>query len=153
MEERILEIVFYLVEHVRNHNGQIGPFRTISKDLKSRGFTDSEISSAYSWFLEELQRDGGRIQPVEKSPASVRVLSPQEMQHFTPEAAGLLLQLFRFRLVSAAQFERIVDKSMMLGGEIIDLAVMKVIAARYVFSSGTAVDLNWFNVDGSETIN
>jgi uncharacterized protein Smg (DUF494 family) len=153
MEERILEIVFYLVEHVRSHNGQIGPYRTISKDLKSRGFTDSEISSAYSWFLEELQRDGGKIQPLEKSPASVRILSSQEMQHFTPEAAGLLLQLLRFRLVSQAQFERIVDKSMMLGGEVIDLAVMKVIAARYVFSSGTTVDLNWFNVDGNETVN
>ena len=153
MEEKILEIVFYLVEHVRSHNGQIGPFRSISKDLKSRGFTDSEISSAYSWFLEELQKEGGRIQPIEKSPASVRVLSAQEMQHFTPDAAGLLLQLLRFRLVTPAQFERIVDKSMMLGGEVIDLPVMKVIAARYVFSSGATVDLNWFNVDGNEAIN
>ncbi len=153
MEERILEIVFYLVEHVRSHNGRMGPFRSISRDLKSRGFTDSEISSAYSWFLEELQREGGRIQPLEKSPASVRVLSPHEMQHFTPEAAGLLLQLLRFRLITAAQFERIVDKSMTLGSEVIDLPVMKIIAARYVFSSGAAVDLNWFNVDGSEAIN
>ena len=153
MEEKILEIVFYLVEHVRSHNGRMGPFRAISKDLKSRGFTDSEISSAYSWFLEELQKEGGRIQPLAKSPASVRVLSAQEMQHFTPDAAGLLLQLLRFRLVTPAQFERIVDKSMMLGGEVIDLAVMKIIAARYVFTSGNTVDLTWYNIDGSETIN
>ncbi len=153
MEERILEIVFYLVEHVRSHNGQIGPYRAISKDLKSRGFTDSEISSAYGWFLEELQKEGGRIQSMDKSPVSVRVLSQQEMQHFTPEAAGLLLQLLHFRLITPAQFERIVDKSLMLGSEVIDLPVMKVIASRYVFSSGNTVDLNWFNVDGNETIN
>ena len=153
MEERILEIVFYLVEHVRNHNGQIGPFQTISSDLKSRGFTESEISSAYSWFLEEIQKEGGKIHPLEKSSQSVRVMSPQEMQHFTPEAAGFLIQLLSFQLISPAQFERIVDKSFMLGNEIIDLPVMKVIAARYVFSSGTSLDLNWFNFDGSETIN
>ena len=153
MEERILEIVFYLVEHVRSHNGQIGPFQTISHDLKSRGFTDSEISSAYSWFLEEIQRDGGRIQPFEKSPQSIRVLSPDEMSHFTVDAAGFLLQLLRFRLITPAQFERVVEKSFMLGGEVIDLPVMKVIASRYVFSSGTSVDLNWFNLDGSETVN
>ena len=153
MEERILEIVFYLVEHVRSHNGQIGPFQTISRDLKSKGFTDSEISSAYSWFLEELQREGSRLQPLEKSAKAVRVLSPEELSHFTVDAAGFLIQLIRFRLISPAQFERIVEKSFLLGGEVIDLPVMKVIASRYVFSSGTSVDLNWFNLDGSETVN
>lgn len=153
MEERILEIVFYLVEHVRSHNGQIGPFQMISRDLKSRGFTDSEISSAYGWFLEELQKEGGKIQPLDNSSQSVRIMSPQEMQHFTSDAAGFLIQLLRFKLITPSQFERIVDKSFLLGSEVIDLPVMKVIATRYVFASGTTVDLNWFNVDGSETVN
>jgi uncharacterized protein Smg (DUF494 family) len=153
VEERILEIVFYLVEHVRSHGGQVGPFQTISRDLKSRGFTDSEISSAYGWFLEELQKEGGKIQTLDHPAQSVRVMSPQEMQHFTPDAAGFLIQLLRFKLISPSQFERIVDKSFLLGGEVIDLPVIKVIASRYVFSSGAAVDLNWFNLDGNETVN
>ncbi len=153
VEERILEIVFYLVEHLRSHNGQIGPFNVISKDLRSRGFTDSEISSAYGWFLEEMQKEGGRISPTVGSAQSFRVLSPLELEHFTPDAAGFLIQLLRFRLISPGQFEKIVDKAFLLGSEKIDLPVMKVIAARYVFSSGTAVDLNLFNLDGSEVVN
>lgn len=153
MEERILEIVFYLVEHLRSHNGQIGSFGTISKDLRSRGFTDSEISSAYGWFLEELQKDGGRINPNTGSTQAVRIMSPLEMDHFTPQAAGFLIQLLNFRLISPGQFERIMDKAMLLGSEKIDLPVMKVIASRYVFSSGTAVDLTMFNIDGSEVVN
>jgi len=153
MEERILEIVFYLVEHLRSHNGQIGPFRAISKDLKSRGFTDSEISSAYGWFLEELQKEGGKVNPNSSSSQAVRIMSQLEMEHFTPNAAGFLILMLRFRLISPAQFERIVDKAFLLGTEKIDLPVMKVIASRYVFSSGTSVDLNLFNIDGSEVVN
>ncbi len=153
MEERILEIVFYLVEHLRSHNGQIGPFTAISSDLKSRGFTDSEISSAYGWFLEELQRDSGRINPAQSSQQSVRVMSDAELEHFTPDAAGFLIQLLRFRLISPAQFEKIVDKAFLLGDEQIDLPVMKVIASRYVFASGASIDLNLFNLDGSEIVN
>jgi hypothetical protein len=30
---------------------------------------------------------------------------------------------------------------------------MKVIASRYVFSTGAAIDLNLFNIDGDETVN
>lgn len=153
MEERILEIVFYLVEHIRSHNGEIGPFKAISRDLKSRGFTDSEISSAYGWFLDELQKDGGKIHTGRDSRDAVRVLSRAELEQFTPEAAGFLIQLLRFNLISPAQFERIVDKAFLIGNEEIDLPVMKVIASRYVFSSGATVDLNLFNIDGNETVN
>ncbi len=153
MEERILEIVFYLVEHIRAHNGEIGPFRNISRDLKSRGFTDSEISSAYGWFLDELQKEGSKFHVGRDARQAVRVLSSAEMEQFTPEAAGFLIQLLRFSLISPAQFERIVDKAFLIGNEKIDLPVMKVIASRYVFSSGAAVDLNLFNIDGDETVN
>ncbi len=153
MEERILEIVFYLVEHIRSRNGDIGPFKTISQDLKSRGFTDSEISSAYGWFLDELQKDTSKIQTGRDSRQAIRVLSSAELEQFTPDAAGFLIQLLRFNLISPVQFERIVDKAFLVGNEKIDLPVMKVIASRYVFSTGAAIDLNLFNIDGSETVN
>jgi len=153
MEERILEIVFYLVEHIRSHNGEIGPFKNISRDLKSRGFTDSEISSAYGWFLDELQKEGSKFHGSRDSRQAVRVLSSAELDQFTSDAAGFLIQLLRFGLISPAQFERIVDKAFLIGNEKIDLPVMKVIASRYVFSTGAAVDLNLFNIDGDETVN
>lgn len=153
IEERILEIVFYLVEHTRNHKGRVGPFKSISRDLKNLGFTDSEISSAYSWFLDELQKEGGKINPAAKTSGSVRVLSPEEMHNFTPDAAGFLVQLLQMQLINSSQFERILERSFLIGPEQIDLPVIKAIASRYVFSSGAAVDLNWFNVDESEDIN
>jgi len=76
-----------------------------------------------------------------------------ELQYFTPEAAGFLLHLKQFNLLSASQFERILERAILLGNGMIDLPVIKVIAARYIFNSGTAVDLNWFNIDGTEAVN
>ena len=75
------------------------------------------------------------------------------MAHFEPAAAGYLIQLLRFKLISSSQFEKIIDRGMLLGENKIDLPVLKSIAARYVFAAGTTVDLHWFNIDGSETIN
>jgi uncharacterized protein Smg (DUF494 family) len=153
MEERILEIVFYLVQLARDRDGRIGPFETISRDLKSLGFTDSEISSAYGWFLDEMQKEDGRINPMPNRSQSVRVLSSDELQNFTSEAAGFLLQLLQLQLVSPAQFERIIEKSFLLAPDRIDLPMVKAIAARYVFASGSAIDLHWFNIEGDEVVN
>lgn len=153
MEERILEIVFYLVQHARVHKGRIGPFRSISRDLKNLGFTESEISSAYSWFLDELQKEGGKIDTSPRMTESVRVLSAEEMENFSPDAIGFLMQLVQMQLLRQSQFENIVERSFLVGPEQIDLTTAKVIASRYVFSTGKAVDLTWFNVEDDETIN
>lgn len=153
MEERILEIVFYLVQRAKDHNGRVGPYDAISRDLKSLGFTESEISSAYGWFLDEMQKEGGKINPLPRSSQSVRVMSPDELQNFTTDSAGYLLQLLQLQLISASQFERIVEKAFMVAPDRIDLQMMKAIAVRYVFTSGSAVDLNWFNVEDDEVVN
>lgn len=153
MEERILEIVFYLVQHARDHKGRVGPFRSISRDLKSLGFTDSEISSAYGWFLDELQKEGGKINPVARATESVRVLSAEEVDNFTSDAAGFLMQLVQMQLLKPAQFENILERSFLVGPDRIDLATAKVMASRYVFSTGAVVDLTWFNVEDDEVVN
>jgi uncharacterized protein Smg (DUF494 family) len=153
MEERILEIVFYLVQHARDHQGRISPYRLVSRDLKNLGFTDSEISSAYGWFLDEMQKEGGRINPALKASESVRVLSAEEMDNFTVDAVGFLIQLVQLRLLTPIQFERIVDRSFLIGPDRIDLPTAKAIASRYVFSSGAAVDLTLFNIEDDEVVN
>jgi len=104
-------------------------------------------------FSEQVQKEGSKFHGSRDSRQAVRVLSSAELDQFTSDAAGFLIQLLRFGLISPAQFERIVDKAFLIGNEKIDLPVMKVIASRYVFSTGAAVDLNLFNIDGDETVN
>ena len=47
--------------HIRDTQGQVESFDDISADLRSQGFTDSEISYAYSWVIDHIQSE---VQPL-----------------------------------------------------------------------------------------
>jgi uncharacterized protein Smg (DUF494 family) len=152
--DRILEIVFYLVQYVRSHDGTLAHLDDISRSLKNLGFTDSEISSAYGWFLEEVQSRGekfifsndiGKIAP--------RVFSELERQQIVTEAQGYLIQLYQMGLLNEDDFEQVVERALMMSPDKIDLEAMKMLASTVLFGSvAPNLDLNWFNVSGDETI-
>ncbi len=153
MEDRILEIVFYLVQYVRSHDGMLAHLDDISRSLKNLGFTDSEISSAYGWFLEEVQsrsekfvfsNDVGEVPP--------RVFSELEKQQIVTEAQGYLIQLYQMGLLCEDEFEQVVERALMMSPDKIDLEAMKMLASTVLFGSvAPNLDLNWFNVSGDET--
>jgi len=152
--ERILDIVFYLVQYVRTHNGSLAHLDDISKSLRNLGFTESEISSAYGWFLEEVQsrsekfvfsNDIGNCQP--------RVFSELERQQIEPAAQGYLIQIHQMGLLSEEEFEMTIERAMMLAPEQVDVAGMKMLTSTVLFSGASPnMDLNWFNVSGDETV-
>ncbi|MBU1318869.1 MAG: DUF494 domain-containing protein [candidate division Zixibacteria bacterium] len=154
MGERILDIVFYLVQYVRTHNGSLAHLDDISKSLRNLGFTESEISSAYGWFLEEVQsrsekfvfsNDIGNCQP--------RVFSELERQQIEPAAQGYLIQIHQMGLLSEEEFEMTIERAMMLAPEQVDVAGMKMLTSTVLFSGASPnMDLNWFNVSGDETV-
>jgi len=153
--DRILEIVFYLVQHVRSHNGSLARLEDISRSLRNLGFTDSEISSAYGWFLEEVQSRSERFlfatDRVERLP---RVFSDIEKQQFAVSAQGYLIQLYQMGLVDEEEFEQVIERGMMMAPEYVDLAAIKMLASSVLFGGvPTNMDLNWFNVSGDETVN
>jgi uncharacterized protein Smg (DUF494 family) len=153
--DRILEIVFYLVQHVKSHNGSLARLEDISKSLRNLGFTDSEISSAYGWFLEEVQsrsekflfsNDSGKMPP--------RIFSEIEKQQFSIDAQGYLIQLYQMGLVNDEELEQVVERGLMMAPEYVDLEAVKMLASTVLFGNvPVALDLNWFNVSGDETIN
>lgn len=155
MGDRILEIVFYLVQHVRSHNGSLARLEDISKSLRNLGFTDSEISSAYGWFLEEVQsrserflfsNDSGQMPP--------RIFSEIEKQQFSIDAQGYLIQLYQMGLVNDEELEQVVERGLMMAPEYVDLEAVKMLASTVLFGNvPMALDLNWFNVSGDETVN
>jgi Smg protein len=153
--ERILEIVFYLVQHMKNNNGAVMHLDDISRSLKNMGFSENEISSAYGWFLEEVQTRGSQS-ILEESNVSFapRVFSETEKQVFTTEARGFLVQLYQLGLLNAEQFEAIIDRVHVLEPTIIDVKSLKIIASSIIFDRASRNwDLNWFNISGEETAN
>jgi len=152
--DRILEIVFYLVQYVRSHDGTLARLDDISRSLKNLGFTESEISSAYGWFLEEVQsRSEKFVFSSDIGTMPPRVFSELEKQQIVTEAQGYLIQLYHMGLLNEDEFEQVVERALMMSPDKIDLEAMKMLASTVLFGNVPAnLDLNWFNVSGDETI-
>ena len=52
MNERVVEILIYLMTEIRENRGGMEQVDGISKDLKQQGYTENEINAAFSWLFE-----------------------------------------------------------------------------------------------------
>jgi uncharacterized protein Smg (DUF494 family) len=129
------------MSHIRDHQGQLDNLDDISSYLKSNGFTENEISSAYSWVLDQMQADSQFLHQNNNSEGSLRVLSEQERRLFTSEALGYLWQLNHLGLINNAQMELILDRGSLLGTVPVDLGQLKLIIGSMLFREYDEVDL------------
>lgn len=133
MEDKVLEIVVLLMSHIRENQGQLDNLEDISDSLKSQGFTDNEISSAYSWVLDQLQSDSQFLSGVTHPSASFRILTNDERHLFTTEAVGYLLQLRYLGLLSNRQLELVIERAALVGPPPVDLEQIKIVLGTVLF--------------------
>jgi uncharacterized protein Smg (DUF494 family) len=139
VQDRILEIVVYLMNQLNEHQGNLVSIDEMSADLRSMGFTDNEISSAYSWLLKHFEDypDSFSIKGKDIGKRSIRVLSDVERKIISPGAYGYLLQLRHLGLLTAEQLEMVLDRCMLFGGGMVEVDEMKVLASTALFDLGT----------------
>ncbi|HDL04821.1 MAG: hypothetical protein DRP46_00165 [Candidatus Zixiibacteriota bacterium] len=133
MGNRVLEIVVFLMSHIKDHQGQLENLEDVSSYLKSNGFTDNEISSAYSWVLDQIQSDSQFVLEDGQSNISTRILTEQERRHFSSDAIGYLLQLRYLGLISDGLMEVILERATLMGSTAIDLEQLKIIIGALLF--------------------
>jgi uncharacterized protein Smg (DUF494 family) len=109
MNERIIEIILYLVTRLQKND-------TIEQTdvavLTEDGYSDAEIGAAFRWISGEEQP--AEI-PNETSNISHRVLHRDERVLFEPPAWGLLQQFVALGIITNAQLEDIIDNAMLVG--------------------------------------
>lgn len=134
MSERILEIVIFLMDYMRTNQEQLSDSDNFSGTLRSMGYTDTEISSAYFWLLnrfdhapEELFADFPTISH------STRILSEPERMQLTTEAHGLLLKLQQLSLIDEEDVETILERLTLFGAEPVSAEQIKLVASSIVF--------------------
>jgi len=151
VESKILEIVVYLIDHLRENEGQISDMDDVSSDLRSMGYTDNEISSAYSWVLERYGTgDKLYYSDFPEDHSSLRILSHAERYQFEADAYGFVLKLMNLGLIDDEQFEMILDRGSMLGSRPVTEEQVKLIASSFVFSDSTDLDnFSWVDRDDS----
>ena len=93
MNERIIDIILYLVTQIR----QKTPIEQIDiKRLVSDGYTDAEIGAAFSWLADRT--DYGQYDPLTRPRTTFRVLHESERMLFRQDAYGYMLQLVEIGL-------------------------------------------------------
>lgn len=136
MNERVVEILVYIMKEIKSTEHGIGKLDILSEELAQKGYTENEISSAFSWLFDkikdnfdELVKNTGTILP-----SSFRVLHEVEKMIIEPEAYGYLLQLKALGLLDETETEQMLEQALMLGSSRVTLQDMKTIVASTLFN-------------------
>ena len=152
MQEKIVEIFVYLIGELRNNI----PINDIDLSvLSKKGYSATEISTAFNWLFEKIS-DGENIitDITPSSPHSHRVLHDVERSVINAEAYGYMIQLRELGLITEMDIEVLIDRIMMSGYPTIDLHEVKSMVAQLMaesddsFNTGSRTMLG-----GKDTIN
>ncbi len=137
MNERVVEILVFLMSQIRANNGTIERLDGVSRELLNQGYTENEINAAFSWLFEKMEMDQEEMldeQEVELNKA-FRVLHDAEKVVIRPEAHGYLIQLKELGIISLVDMEQIIERAMMLGESSVSADDIKSLVVSYLFSS------------------
>jgi Smg protein len=130
MQERIVEILLYLVNELRS-NKRLSDVDVSS--LTRDGYTQSEISSAFSWLFERLTLGKSITDVSSGASTSYRMLNDIEKMVIESQAFGYLIQCRQLGLLSTLDIETIIERIMMAGFSTVGLPEMKSFVAGYLF--------------------
>jgi len=138
MNERVMEILVYLMSEIQNKRGATDQIDSISQDLINKGYTENEINIAFSWLFEKIKSETEEVlENTEVVPEEAfRILHDTEKVVISPKAYGYLLQLKSLGLIDAVAMEQVIERVTMLGGNTIGENEIKSIVATLLFSSG-----------------
>jgi uncharacterized protein Smg (DUF494 family) len=152
MHEKIVEILVFLMSELHaNHSLSEHTFTS----LTNRGYTDTEISAAFSWLSDStLLRERTSTEPVvQASRTSFRILHDMERLYISPSVYGYLLQLFQLGIVNHDQLEAIIEQVIVAGVQPADMKTVRYAVASVLFGHiSSSVATQRFFLNGSETI-
>jgi Smg protein len=137
MNERVVEILIYIMQEIRKDTNDSKHLRVISKDLLKKGYTESEISSAFSWLLTRVRSESEEIVPIQgpSLKQSFRMLHEIEHSVVSIEAYGYIIQLKELGIISQMDVENILEKAVMLSSSRVKVEDVKSIVASILFSN------------------
>lgn len=150
MQERIIEIIIYLLEKFQQRSDKNIDI-DLSKELLTRGYTDNEINLAFSWVSNHLQSKTADSKK-DYSVDSDIVFDDLEKLIISPEAYGYLLQLYHLGMLQEYDLEDVIDRVLSKGKSHITLDDVKSVAASLIFSSESGSDDNFFFQSGTDSI-
>ena len=141
--ERIMEIVFFLLSEIKEDK----PLAEIDlKPLSVRGFSEIEISTAFSWLIDKFSQGGedplilsvpfGKKQSIlgsTKDLASFRVYHEIESSVIAKEARGFMMQMLELGILTDSDVEFMIDRIMLSGAQSASLDEVKDFVTSMLF--------------------
>jgi Smg protein len=134
MKEKVVELLVLIMSEMQE-NKRISDIDLA--ELRTRGYTQSEISAAFTWIYENIELDQQRPgESARPSPGSRRILHEAEKAVLATDAQGYLIQLSELGLLSESEFETVIERAMMAGFEKLSVAEIREIVASVLFARG-----------------
>jgi uncharacterized protein Smg (DUF494 family) len=149
MQERIVEIIVYLVNEL-NSNKQLSDVDVTS--LTRDGYTQTEISTAFSWVFERISAGQALVPPSESRNDSHRILNNAEIMVIDPEAYGYLLQCRQLSLLTNNDIETIIERIMAAGFSRIGLPEVKSFVAGLLFDGQSSPGASHISLGNNDSI-
>jgi uncharacterized protein Smg (DUF494 family) len=137
MSERIVEILNYIIDEIQSSEIMLKKLDQISTELYHKGYTEDEISSAFSLLFEKIKLNLDDFKKTTRKtlPHSFRVLHNVERLIISPQAYGYLIQLRELGLIDEMEMEHVIEKSLTIGISTVSLEDIKAIVASLIFNS------------------
>lgn len=136
---RIIEIVMFLVDQMQDRRDLA---EVDTKSLSLKGYSETEISTAYSWLLDkaaltviqmEANLSGKKQVSFSKSQDPFRPFHDVEQNLISREGRGMLIQMRELGLLTDADVETIIDRIWFAGGRDVSAEVIRELSAHVIF--------------------
>lgn len=141
MGNRVLEIVVYLIDHMRENSGMLPSMDDLTPDLHSLGYSDNEISTAYSWVIDRYEHNNEPFfAQFPEEHHSNRVLTQYERLQLTPEAYGFMVKLVALSVIDDEQFETVLERAFSISPQRVSLEQIKLVTAAVLFNEFSEIE-------------
>lgn len=138
MKEKVVEILIYIMSEMQG-NKRLSEIDLT--DLVRRGYTQSEISAAFSWLYDNLfLKEGSATIRSKPAKGSWRILHEAEKFIVSTECQGYLIQLRELGLLDDGDIENVIERAMMSGLESISSQDIQGIVASVLLAKGSSND-------------
>jgi uncharacterized protein Smg (DUF494 family) len=140
MDQRIVEILMYVIGEIQSRRIKLEEIEGISDELVQRGFSQREVATAISLVGERIT---GEVRRTNIGSPSInvahRVLHDIERQYVSPEAHGYLLQMMHLGILDFADMEEIVERCMIMGNLNVGGDEVKMLVATHLLEKDPRV--------------
>ena len=152
MYERIIEIIVFVITELK-HNKKINEIDLL--ELQKRGYTNSEISTAFSWIVDRYElSDKLNLTDTYIGSESFRILNEVEQELFTTEAWGEIIQYHSLGLLTNEHIEALIEKALITGMRELDSNRLKQFMASVIFNTQLNIYPGArFMLSGNDTVN